>query len=1454
MENTQPPPPATPAPEKKRRGCFGLAFKSALGCAAFAFGSLVVLVLLLPTLCGSFIASAVEKSFHASYRGTLSIEGLDLAWTRQQEVRNAVLRAPDGSEVARASVTLPSLFEIARSDGSRFGSVHVVLNASLVADDAGVTNLERALEPNPDASPAAKKHTRVDSDKGAIDQLAELDVELVIESQHLSWSDAETRRVGVPFEVRDLKAVIKTRPGEPITAHAGASIAADPPGELALDATLHGPLQPSKAWPVGQVDAKLVLKGFSSAMLDGLANQHGRLKELLGQRFDLRVEATGATPSAGDLVLALESPGAQVHLAGHFDGSAFHASNAPDQGVEIPLPRGYIESFVTPLAPAGSKLVVAADPGAGKAGAPPWTVRIAKLELPIPDRAVHGSKDVAPYLEKLACDVTVDLPARIGFENESTRALGAAPSLAHTRLGVHVEPGQPVAVGLTSDLDMNGRADFGAKLVLRDAWKSLAQGATPHVDAQIELTNVDTAAIDALARQDLKLAPGLGPKVSFRAHASDASTDSGTFGLEVGSEHLNVALSGRLERGRVRCSGSDELLVSADPPPAWIAGAIAPHLPKGMTIVVAPAPLKLEAREVTFVLPQSGQKSAGALDALNQALALQLSCDLPGLRVSSDSTGGGAKLPMDIGASHLAATLGLEGRLSLAFKAPLDTGVKGSVSITAESPDVWKVLRAKQAADPLPLTAKVALDGVSTGTIDDVVGDGGLLARALGPRAGITADVSATSLRAGSVHLGVDAPSLALGFRGKLDGGALRCTGDEGLDVAASLSDAFVAHDLAPKLPAGTQISWPSATAKQPIRLTLREVTLPLPDPASPAPADAAHLVPLLESASAALRVEVDALNYSDEHTRAAKVAVALRDVSLDASVAPKKPLTVKLHSAIEAGGKGALDASVLLKDPWAALKPDAKLAPLDASVKLTGLPSATLDALAGQKELLSKLLGATIDLDASAQGLSASGGSFHLDAKSPALALASSGRIEKGAIVCSGKEGVDLTLHLPPGWLEEQVSPFLPAGARLSAPTDNAPLQFTLRDANIVLPSASATAVPAAATKPDAKAGASSPDSTKATLAAISKLALRASLSVPTLTYSDEATDAAKQPVTIRDAAFTVDLVPQKPPSATLRAKLDAATPGELNATVRALDPLDALADEKGAKSLDSFRVAFDVGASHVPTALVDAAAKQGGLLVDALGPRLEVSLKSAGLSRENGAFTASIDSEPHSMHVVEGHLDHGDVVIDKDGGLVAKVGITPLVSERLIGKLVPLFVDVQKPKDSAPAAFAVDSLRWPKDGDLSRLDALVRVNLGEVSYRLLPGLDAVFGASGPSVVKIPELRVPIQKGVASYAGMPIRIGGKDFTFKGTFNLASGVMSLGTDVPLAVLGHGVEAKLDGLRDVLGPDTLVPIEIRGTWKNPKVGVGSEFLSHALENAAKKELPGLIDGFLKKKKN
>ncbi len=49
------------------------------------------------------------------------------------------------------------------------------------------------------------------------------------------------------------------------------------------------------------------------------------------------------------------------------------------------------------------------------------------------------------------------------------------------------------------------------------------------------------------------------------------------------------------------------------------------------------------------------------------------------------------------------------------------------------------------------------------------------------------------------------------------------------------------------------------------------------------------------------------------------------------------------------------------------------------------------------------------------------------------------------------------------------------------------------------------------------------------------------------------------------------------------------------------------------------------------------------------------------------------------------------------------------------------------------------------------------------------------------------------------------------------------------------------------MKDLIDPATRVPIELRGSWKKPRVSIGKEFLESALKDAAEGALErGLRD--------
>jgi hypothetical protein len=214
--------------------------------------------------------------------------------------------------------------------------------------------------------------------------------------------------------------------------------------------------------------------------------------------------------------------------------------------------------------------------------------------------------------------------------------------------------------------------------------------------------------------------------------------------------------------------------------------------------------------------------------------------------------------------------------------------------------------------------------------------------------------------------------------------------------------------------------------------------------------------------------------------------------------------------------------------------------------------------------------------------------------------------------------------------------------------------------------------------------------------------------------------------------------------------------------------------------------------------------------------------------------------------------------VAKDKQG-LSATVPLNPLFSQRVVGKLVPLLVNASKPQGAAPVALQMSAFTLPLDGDMQKVNGNVKLELGEVAYDLLPGLNdwlakAHLDKAAKQNFKFAPMQIAIKDGVAHYDSLPINVAGEQIAFKGSYSLVDSKLDLSTQLPLKVLGSAVGKELEGARSSLDPNMLVPITIKGTWNKPKVALGDGFVEKALKDVGGGLLKNGLEGLLGGKKD
>jgi len=1412
--------PTTPAVQKKR-GVFAFFFKSVLGCMTTLVLVLVVLVLLLPTIASGPITGYASDQFAERFQGQLEVDSASLAWFGEQKLDGVVVRDSQGQEIVRASLVLPSLVSLMSASDGKVGRVSLIVDADLVQDDAGVTNLQRALEERKPSTPTKDDPTNAGDDPLAL--LAKLDLDLSITSKKLSWSDRETRRLGLPFEVRDLVANVTAKPGAPTVVHADGRVVSEQPGALKVDAKINGPIDMRKAWPFGKVDAAVRIEGFSTAMVDGLANQHGNVVEVLGNRFTLTAKANGVTLDSGDVEVVLAGEHATITMAGRFENQVLRSGETGGFSATFPAPRGFLTDYVDPNLPVGTTLAL-------DAGTEPWTIVATNFAIPFPPAGASDFTGLRTALEQMALALKIDVPSRFAFENDITRAGGVKLAARAIQVSVKLAPGEPISARLTSTLDSGREGSVVVDVMARDAWKKLAEKALPIIDIDVAVKGLATAAIGALAGQTERMTSALGSTLELSASAKNASLDAGELQLNlIGREgettRLALDLPARIEGGKAIVDGANKVSVRLSPSAEWLAGELAAVAPAGTEVIVNSGADAITIDATNVVVPLPDPKNPDMFAAVRKVAAGTVHLKVAGASYA-DATLKAANTRISTSGIDVSAKLAARGALTIGARGAFQQGTgNGTFVVDAAAADAFAFADTTQ---PLPpIDAQLVVTDLPAGLVDAFVQHQNVVERALGSKLSLRLDAQQASTTSGVVKLVVDAPNAKVSLAGGVEGGRFTASGADALHVELRIPANVVRDELASMLPPDTKLKWPSNVAA--ITFDAREMSVALPKPGA---TPAFDLNATLDSLAAHVTVSVAGVGIENPHTLLAKIEPSASDIIIDAVIAPNAKLVLKIGSKLSPGRDAKLAVEALITEPFALVQ-GAPMKPVDGKIELTGLDTTVLDALAGQDGVIAGLLGPELRVSVVASNASSQSGALVVDAASSAMTMHVGARFDDAGLHMVGQDDLALTITPNAAFVERYTTKMLPPGTRLKLASDAGPLSLRVSDVMVPMPKTGGDAT---------------------LLQQLSKLAFVLEADVPGIVYSDAATDAAQRPVTLTGVKLSSTFAPGSQPFATLSGQVVDDPAGEIAADIRAIDPLTKLGELDGK---DSFRAKVDVRASRIPTAIVDILARQDGLLVEALGSRIDVSLTAPEISLNSGTFQVDLHSDLHGVKG-RGHIESSTVVIDEIDGLVATVGLGPVMSKRVVGKLIPTMVNVQKAADAAPAKFSVDALRFPLDGDLRKLDGMVRIDLGEVSYSLFPELASFFSSNAQaSAVKIPMLTVPIVKGVAGYQRLPVKIGDREYIFSGTYDIVTDAAQLTANVPVSLLGKKVSAELEKYKDFIDPAITVPLTIKGSLMKPSIGVDDKALVKVLKDAAEKALEGaaggLLDDLLKRKK-
>ena len=274
------------------------------------------------------------------------------------------------------------------------------------------------------------------------------------------------------------------------------------------------------------------------------------------------------------------------------------------------------------------------------------------------------------------------------------------------------------------------------------------------------------------------------------------------------------------------------------------------------------------------------------------------------------------------------------------------------------------------------------------------------------------------------------------------------------------------------------------------------------------------------------------------------------------------------------------------------------------------------------------------------------------------------------------------------------------------------------------------------------------------------------------------------------------------------------------------------------------------------VPTALIDVLAGQRGLIVATIGDSVRIEAQADGVdaARTGGRITASAQAR-RAEAAAFGRFEDGTLVLG-DGAAsrtnITLSEITPEVSARVFEPLFPLLRSFEKSRGQAPTMVTVTSagLRVPTDGDLSKLNGNINLNLGTVRFEAGDLLAAVLSATanrtaGDLGETIPPVLVRFTNGVASYDQIEIPMGDVKLRTRGSIDLVNQRMDIIVLLPLDFVSSDLRRAAERV-PLLREAAVLPMRARGDIGRARLEIDPSALGDALPRALEDSLNELIN--------